>query len=281
MNRLLLIDSDLILWKVVPEKVLSETEKMYGVSNERTLEQICLDMDEYLLNKIFIPTQAEFYIGFLGGIGNFRKEISTEYKANRIDKEFPKYFKEVKQYLVDKWKFEVVNNIEAEDAVGITLDRFTGNHIGVLLDKGDNSSIWFNQPLEIIIVRTDHDLDQLPGIHFNFVKNEWKEISNWEAEYNLYHQVLTGCQTDKVQGIPKIGGVKATKILAECTTLNDLKNAVIAEYTRFYGDIEGLLQYDKNWNLIHILREKEDFILPEIQSINKEVKVEDINNIEF
>lgn len=264
-KRIIIIDGDSILFRVVPEKVLSETEKMYGVSNERTLEQICLDMDEYLLNKIFIPTQAEFYIGFLGGIGNFRKEISTEYKANRIDKEFPKYFKEVKQYLIDKWKFEVVDNIEAEDAVGIITSK-----------EEFKVDLW-----DIIIVRTDHDLDQLPGIHFNFVKNEWKEISEWESSYNLYKQVLTGCTTDKVQGVPKIGEVKATKILADCTTLDDLKNTVINEYIKFYGDIEGLLQYEKNWNLIHILREKEDFIVPEIQSINQEVKVEDINNVEF
>lgn len=260
MSKLLVMDSDFILFRVVPEKVLSETEKMYGVSNERTLEQICLDMDKYLLDKIFIPTQAEYYIGFLGGKGNFRKEISTEYKANRVDKILPKYFNEVKQYLVDKWKFEVVDNIEAEDAVGIAVSN-----------ENFQIDLW-----EIIIIKTDHDLNQLSGLHFNPVKNEYSYISEFQSNYNLYHQVLTGCSTDKVPGVPKCGEVKAHKLLLPCLTLDELKNTTIAEYIRFYGDVEGLVQYDKNYNLIHILREKDDFIIPKVQCINKEEKVEQV-----
>ena len=270
MKKLLLIDSDLVLYKCCFNTVLSETEQMYGVNNIKTLQETLDLIDWYLEEKIFKPTNADCYIGFLGGEGNFRFNILDTYKSGRST-EKPPYFKEAKQYLVEKYGFVMVDGIESEDAVGITLTKLSTEL------KEDYNGFWFNyvEPLDaaIIVVKEDHDLDQLTGSFYNPRSDEWTNISEWQADYNLYRQVITGCSTDKVQGLFRYGKAKADKVLKDCTTVEELKNAVIAEYIKYYKDpAMGLLEYSKTWDLIHILREKEDFIIPEIQYIKQNVE---------
>jgi len=270
MSKLIIGDFDFILWKCVPNRVLSESEIMWGMVSEKTLEETFQLIDDYIINKILIPTQANYYIGYLGGVGNFRNSLSTEYKANRIGKEMPKYFFEAKQYLVDKWKFVKVDGIESEDAVGITLTAFT--KLGSLAEDIN----------EITIVRQDHDLDQLPGTHYNPVKDEWKIISEEEAKYLFNLQLLTGCKTDLVPGLKKgIGEVKARKILDD--SKKDHRVTVVIAYVKEYGLKEGIKRFKSNYSLLRILREKEDFIIPELQEVNCLPKQKETNfdNVKF
>jgi 5'-3' exonuclease len=55
----------------------------------------------------------------------------------------------------------------------------------------------------------------MEGTHFNFVKNEWKQISQTDASYYLAYQMLVGDSVDNIQGVPKIGKVKAHTLLTE------------------------------------------------------------------
>jgi 5'-3' exonuclease len=269
MNRLLLIDSDFILYKCCYNQVITETEQMYGIKSDKTLQETLDLIDWYLVEKIFKPTNANYYIGFLGGEGNYRYSIDSGYKVGRSS-ERPPYFKEAKQHLIDKWKFTIVNGIETEDAVGITLNNF-------------NTPPYLAEDInELIIIRQDHDLDQLPGTHFNPVTGNWKIISESKALYNEYHQILTGCSTDKVSGIPKVGPKRASKILEPYFMGLDLLNITFDAYLNYYKDSELAGKMFKiNRDLIHILREKEDFIIPEIQCWNQEIKKEEIINTEF
>ena len=171
-SRIALIDGDFILWACVPNKTPTETERMYGVSFDKTLQQTLDLVDWYVTEKILKPTQVNSYIGFLGGVGNFRKSLTDTYKSDRTD-ERPPFFKEAKQHLADKWGFHVIDGIEAEDAVGICLTKYP----------------------DAIIVHTDHDLNQLEGYHYNPVKDSWETISNDKAIYNRNIQYLSGCST--------------------------------------------------------------------------------------
>ena len=155
-KRIALIDGDFILWKVCPNLVLTETEVMYGVNNVKTLEETLQGIDWYVTEKILKYVNVDSYIGFLGGKGNFRKLLTDSYKEGRTE-DRPPFFQEAKQHLVDKWGFHIVDNIESEDAVGICLTKYP----------------------EAIIVRVDHDLDQLEGVHFNPTNLQWKTILNW------------------------------------------------------------------------------------------------------
>ena len=256
----ILIDSDFCLWRVLPNKKQTPEEiEKYGDYSQRTFEDICNGLDWFINDKILLPTSATEYIGFLGGYGNFRKEIApTTYKANRIDMELPKWFSEAKEYLVDKWKFIQVDGIEAEDAVGICLTKYP----------------------DAIIVRVDHDLDQLPGLHYNPIKEVFTEISRENAEYNQWKQCLTGCTSDQVKGIPGVGEVKAAKIFDEQVSAyaDKYKYIVLRAYCGYFGEYQGIIEFAKNYQLLKILREKEGFEIPEFQQVitptKEEIKID-------
>ena len=266
-NKLCLIDGDFILWKVVPNIVPSETERMYGVSFDKTLEETLALLDWYMKEKIFIPTKVNRYIGFLGGIGNFRKELSIQYKKDRSE-ERPNFFREAKHYLIDKYNFVLTEDMESEDAVGISLTKYPDS----------------------IIVREDHDLDQLPGVHYNPTKQEWKTISKEDAVQAFWLQMLTGCTTDNVKGVPKVGIVGATKLL----TLNSTNSweysqvewdrfSVLHKYIEYFGEYKGIEEFYLNYKLLKILREKEGFIIPEIRELQVKTQEDkpNIDNVTF
>jgi len=254
MNNLILIDGDFILYKVCPNKVPSETERMYGVTFEKTLQETLDLVDWYLVEKIFKPTNATEYIAFLGGTGNYRYSVDKNYKEGRTTDK-PPYFKEVKEHLVSKWNFTIVDGIESEDAVGITLTSYP----------------------DAIIVREDHDLEQLPGVHYNPTKEEFKTITPLQAYYNQWLQCLTGCTTDKVKGIPKVGEKTAAKILEKIQDYSNYPEGVLTQYLLYFGEEEGIEQFAVNYKLLKILRNKKDFIIPTITQVPSKVedKVED------
>lgn len=263
MSNLILIDADHILYKTCPNRVLSETERMYGVQSEKTLQETLDLVDWYLVEKIFKPTNANSYIGFLGGKGNFRMNISKSYKEGRSDIK-PPYFNEAKQHLVDKWGFVLVDEIEAEDAVGICLTKYP----------------------EAIIVRVDHDLDQLEGVHFNPTNLQWKNILKDEAIYTFWRSMITGCTSDKVKGIVNNRKRFADKVIGKYIPdyYNSplYMNVILKEYIALYGEYKGIEQFALNYKLLKILREKEDFIIPEPSEVpTTQVEQTDLKDLTF
>ena len=254
MSRLILIDADLILWRCVPNKVLSKAEIAEGVISEKTLEQTLDLIDWYVTEKIFKPTLADNYIGFLGGVGNFRYDVLSSYKFGRpLDK--PQFFTEAKNHLIDKWKFVMVNGIEAEDAVGLTLTKY----------------------FDAIIVGTDHDLNQLEGTHFNPVTGVWKTINKEQAIYNINLMLLSGCSTDKIRGLKKGCGIKTAEKLLEGFPIESQLWEVINLYLTEYGEYKGIEEFYTQYKLLKILRNKEDFIIPEVVKVPTN-PIEEVND---
>lgn len=244
MSELILIDGDMIPWKICPNQVPSESEKMYGVDFTKTLEQTLEGIDYYITEKIIKPTLADSYIGFLGGKGNFRKQVCSTYKADRVT-ELPPFFAEARTWMQEKWGFVVVDGIEAEDAVGITLTKYP----------------------DAIIVHTDHDLNQLEGIHYNPTKGYFETITKEQAIYNRNIQYLSGCNTDKVRGLKKgIGEAKAKKMLEGFPT-EGLIWEVINIYIKEYGEYKGIEEFYIQCKLLTILRDYEGFVVPDITHI--------------
>ena len=266
MNKqiILLIDADFIPWRITPAKKQTADEIIqYGDQTLRTLDDIKQELDNYILEKIIVPTKADAYIGYLGGGGNFRKEISTTYKEDRkVEK--PPFWHEARNYLVDHWGFNLVYNIEAEDAVGISID---------FLDP---------ESTEYIIIGQDHDLNQLPGKRYNPVREEWVEFYEPHASYNFWFQMLTGCSTDKVSGVPKIGNKGAEKILSGYindpyvfTIEQNLANRVLKTYIDYYKLDMGIQYFYLNFRLLKILRNKIDFEMPIPRFVSGVVKMEE------
>jgi DNA polymerase-1 len=161
---------------------------------------------EDLIDQILVNTEATEYRLFLTGKNNFRYTIYPEYKAHR-PKEKPFWLEKCRQYLIATFNAEVIDGQEADDALGIS------------------------QTEDTIICSIDKDLLMIPGRHYNFVKDEFQEVTNDSGMLHFYMQCLTGDRSDNIKGIEKIGPKKAEKILAGCVTEQELFNAVRDAYS--------------------------------------------------
>lgn len=177
------------------------------------------------------------YKAFIQGKGNFREELATlqEYKGSRKGKPKPKYFNEIRQYLINVWKAEVVDGQESDDALGI---------------------YQCSQPYgTTVIVSNDKDMDMIPGWHYNWVKEELYEVRPDEADMMLFWQVLQGDSTDDIPGIRGVGPATATKLLAPCKDAMEAQRVVTDAYTKEYGD-NAQARLHEVANLLWIRREE-------------------------
>ena len=158
-----------------------------------------------MMDQILSKTEANSFMVFLTGQDNFRRKIYPEYKANR-PQEKPQWWKEAREFLVSEFNAYIVDGQEADDALAI------------------------NQTTHTVICSIDKDLLQVPGKHFNFVKDEWYDIDYYEGLYRFYKQCLMGDRSDNIRGVAGIGDKKADKILKECFTETELFNAVRDTY---------------------------------------------------
>ena len=263
LKRLLLIDGGFLLFKTVPNKVLTETELMYSVNPEKTLQETYDLIDWYITEKIFKPVKLDYFVGFVDGsrANNFRTQISESYKSNRIGKELPKYFKEAKEYLQTKWNFCMPEGIEVDDALLITENRLKNDY-------------------EVIIACQDKDILFTEGNRYNPVKDEWSECSSTKEQYIFWKSMICGDQADAVTGIFGKGEKYFEKIIKVYKQDTPIHSIILHAYIENYGEYKGIEEFYKNYKLLKILREKEDFVIPEIQSVNKQ-SVESIIIPEF
>lgn len=128
-------------------------------------------------------------------VDDFRAHVATikKYKGNRDNQPKPKYYADVRDYLVEQWKAVQVLGIEADDQLGLEQEP-DGN---------------------TIIVSNDKDLYQIPGWHFNWTEENPEPfyIFPHEAERWLCIQLLAGDSVDNIEGLPGVGVKTAAKML--------------------------------------------------------------------
>lgn len=159
-----------------------------------------------------------YYKGYLTGKGNFRETVATikPYKGNRDPNHKPKYFAEIRDYILSTYDAELVTGQEADDAIGIEQYRHP-----------DRSTV---------IVTIDKDLNMIPGWHFNPRKQDIYLVSKDEADRFFWWQMLVGDPVDNIPGINKVGPKTADKILEECQSIEELSAKVAELYKKQYGD---------------------------------------------
>lgn len=158
---------------------------------------------------------------FLSDDRNFRYDINSGYKANRVGTWRPYNLKNAKAYLTSMYDAEMVKGLEADDLMSIYQDR-TGN--------------------STVIITLDKDLKQVPGCHYSWetqhhgeVKQEVTSLGQLEEivkisssgtkkkEYKgdgflfFMHQCLIGDSTDGVLGcaIKELTQIKTGKRAGE------------------------------------------------------------------
>jgi 5'-3' exonuclease len=220
-----LIDADVVAYRIA-----------YATTNEN-LKAAKQSLDDFVSTIIAQGADdCESYQLYLTGHGNYREKVATiqPYKGNRGNREKPKWFYDMRDRLEDEWGAEVIHGQEADDALAIAA---TANP-------------------NCIIATIDKDLLQVPGRHYNFVKEIYQEVSEVEGLRFLYKQMLTGDRTDNIRGVHGIGEKKAEKILEGLTTEAELHDAVLATY-------EGnLAEMTENAILLYMRRVPNEWWVP-------------------
>lgn len=201
-----LIDADIVAFRT-------------AASAENDDLEIALLRADKLMRDILEATNATSYVASLTGADNFRKEINPAYKANRKDKEPPRWLSDVQQFLMREWKAEPTYGFEADDMLGML------------------------QTEETVICSIDKDMFQIPGRHYQWeITGTGKDGKQWVKEAVnqyvseldglrfFYKQALIGDKADNIFGVDKIGPVKAGKLIDHLTDEKDMYNTVCSLY---------------------------------------------------
>lgn len=217
---------------------LSEDDT-YALEKVKSVEPVenALGNVKATINSIMGALNADDYICAMSGPDNFREDIATiqPYKGNRDPDNKPVHYQALKEYIKAYHNPIIMDNVEADDTMGILQSTRE----------------------DTVIVTNDKDLDMIPGDHYNFVTGERYWITEDDAWYSFYKQVLTGDGVDNIRGVPGIGEVTATKLLEGSQTKEELDNTVTAIYREHFPD-DWEKQLDETMKLLWILREPLD-----------------------
>lgn len=224
-----LIDADSILYKYA-----SIYQEVFSWDNETRIIETDYKMalSEMLdfIEDIKQKTKTSSYELVLSPAKNFRYDIDDTYKANR---KLPEYSLELKvplrDYMVSSLPTYECTNIEADDYVVIKATENQGKYIMCHIDK---------------------DLNQAPGLHYNYNTQEKYEVTEEDGDFFFYQQVLEGDSIDNIKGCPGIGKVKALRLLTSITP-DKYWEAIVEAYEKAGKTEEDAI---RNARLVRMLR---------------------------
>jgi 5'-3' exonuclease len=200
---ILLVDADsLIFASCYKKRKHKDDERFYT-----DIEDCKAKFDEQfmsIVNKLEDMYPVERVITFSGSKGNFRKLITPVYKANRKVENIPPLLNEMHQFVKDEYDSVWGYGIETDDIVARYWYELS-NEVG-----RDN----------VMIVSIDKDYKQFPCLVYNYhYKHKVVlDISEEEALYNFYEQMIIGDTADNVNYFKGKGKKFAEKYLADCNT---------------------------------------------------------------
>lgn len=242
-----IIDGDSILYIVCHQK---------KDDPELTLEQCKLRTDEFL-TSIFTLTESTHYVIYLTVGSSFRVKYYPDYKANRIGKEKPQFFDQIKDYLVTKYHAKYFHELESDDCCVITRFRYMKDY--------PNATVFISTP--------DKDLLNLIGTQYDYKKNVWVETNYGQAFEYFWTSMITGDSSDNIKGIPKMGIKGAEKLFKESTIA--LPMVVLSEYMNTWTEQDAIEEFYSTYKALKILTEHEEFEKHIITPI--EIKHEEAN----
>jgi len=200
---ILLVDADsLIFASCYRKRQTPEDEKYYtDITDSRNkfdeqFMQIVNHLEEiYTIDKV---------ITFSGSKGNFRKLITKKYKANRKNSELPPLLNEMHQFVKEQYDSVYGYGVETDDMVARYWHNLTQQ---------------FGRD-DVCIVSIDKDYRQFPALIYNYhyKHKEILDISEDEAMYNFYEQMIMGDTADNVNYFKGKGKRFAEKYFEDCQT---------------------------------------------------------------
>lgn len=223
--------------KKIPLEYTKEEDRQYL---EQSWERLKKDLQE-LLDTVFCTE----YLMAVKGPGNYRNLMYPEYKLNR-------HADPTKQNEF----VPILRKLAVHEDLAIESDG---------READDLMRIWAEQAIaagdDYIICSIDKDLKCIPGKHYLMHKDKKHTIvvSPEEAMRHYYEQLLKGDPTDNIPGVPRVGDVKATKLLAPFTTEYDFQTQVVEQYLIAYGEDLWKDYLLSNAKMIHLQKHANDY----------------------
>jgi hypothetical protein len=212
-----------------------------------------------MIQRIIHETNSLAYTVFLSGSSNFRYDIYPEYKANRKDAPRPKHWAAIREYLCTYHNARVTDGHEADDAMGIHQ----------CLSNGDT-----------IICSIDKDMLMIPGMHYNFVKQELRMVSPLEGMRHFYKQLILGDKTDNIFGYDGKARDKVPNFLKPAMAALDEMTDEFDMYDFVKDMYDDEDRFHMNAQCLWIWRKEEDIWCPPGERMERS-KTESIHNFSF
>lgn len=188
---IILIDADTMIFaSAITSDTLDEAQDKFRWSYRHLMNDI---MNTYTPDGVYI---------FSGSRGNFRKLITPVYKANRKKQDLPEHLFALHNHVKTEYKSIVGYGVETDDMIASYWYRAQKN-VG-----RDN----------VMIVAVDKDYLQFPCLYYNYKKRELLDITEEQAMYNFYEQMIVGDTADNVNYLKGYGKAYAKKLFEGCNS---------------------------------------------------------------
>lgn len=231
--------------------------------------QMLQDLDTFI-EYIFRTVKADKYAGYLQGKDkSHRHKMFPDYKGTRPPA--PDWLVAnkpiVQKHLIDKWKFELVEGMEADDAVASAVEII-------------NRQPWVNDgsPRPIAIVCSpDKDLKQVGGWIFKWSPHKktstLQKVTVYDSMHSVAMQLLHGDATDNIPNVRKgVGPATAEKLLEAGVVRGDHSEweTVMLEFMKEHGPYNGLLKFAENVLKVVLKRDMNFKVV--LNDVPKEIK---------
>jgi 5'-3' exonuclease len=220
---LALVDADFLVYRcgfAVESRQPDKTIVAEPVENALNLAKRCING---FLETVGCVNNYELYLSGASS-AEFRKKVSETYKANRINVRKPIHYHELRNYLTFRFKAITVDAAEADDMLGVR--------------QNELNPVWDKNNIKSVIIGQDKDLNNIPGLHLNPIKNDLYWVTEEEALCNFYTQILVGDRADNVQGLHGVGPKTAASLLNPKMSESEMYRIVLDMYIKHYTDVD-------------------------------------------
>ena len=236
---ILLVDADSLIFASCYRKRESpDAEKYYtDIAEARN------KFDEQymaIVNHLEEMYSVDKVLTFSGSKGNFRKILNTKYKANRKKQELPPLLHEMHAYVKSQYDSIYGFGIETDDLVARYWAKLTK-------ELGRD---------EVMIVSIDKDYKQFPCLMYNYhyKHKEVLNITEDEALYNFYEQMIVGDTADNVNFFKGKGKRFAERYFDDCATKYQYTKKLYELFIKEYKG-KAKLKYIECYNLLKLRTE--------------------------
>jgi len=237
---ILLIDADSLIFASCYRSKNDDDYDMQTSPFYTNIEDSINKFDEQymkIVNDLEELYEIEQVITFNGSKGNFRKQLTPNYKANRKKQILPPLLHDMHQYVKDNYGSKFCFGMETDDLVAKYWKQLS-EQIG--RDK-------------VMIVSIDKDYKQFPALIYNY---HWKHkeilnLSQQEALYNFYEQMVKGDQADGVNYFKGKGVAFSKKYFKDCKTKYQYTKKLFLLFKKYYKS-KAREKYIECYNLLKL-----------------------------